>query len=344
MSRKNFHDLLARYLEGKCSAEEKETVEQWYKMLDDESMDFTKAELLSVESRLWTKISDQVQEIPDRAKTTSPVYQFFAGKRSMLSWAAALAGFVIAAGLLFFKFHPKNPDFNLAGKDVSIIHFTNQSNSPKAIYLQDGSYVLVKPGSALTYPKHFNLKKREVYLSGEAYFLVSKNPERPFLVYNNNTITRVVGTSFIIKSDAKTHQTEVSVQTGRVVVTENLKENLIKAVLNKQAEVVLTPNQRAIYNPNYQQFKTTLVASPVPVLKHNGILNNTDFVFNETPVLAVLQALEKTYDIEIIATKEVNEATFTGDIHEMDLYSKLDLICQSVHAVYQISGTKIYIK
>ncbi len=344
MSRKNFHDLLTRYLEGNCNLEEKETVERWYKMLDDETLGFTREELSVVESKLWTKISRQLKEIPDREEPVSSIQHFFTGKRSMLLWAAVLAGFAVAVGLLFFYPKQKTPDFNVAVKDEATVQFVNNSAAPKSINLKDGSYVLLQPGSALTFPKKFARQKREVYLKGEGYFQISKNPVRPFLVYNNNTITRVVGTSFIIKTNDKTHQTEVSVQTGRVIVTENVGENMIKSVLSKNAEVILTPNQKTTYSSVQQRFTTTLVAVPLPVLKHNETLIKTDFVFNETPVATVLKALEKTYAIEIIATKEVNESTFTGDINEVDLYNKLDLICQSVHAIYQISGTKIYIK
>ncbi len=342
MSRKNFHDLLSRYLEGNCNPEEKETVERWYKMLDDETLGFTKEELSMVENKLWTKINDQLSEIPD-PQTSSLKHNFLTDKRSKL-WAAAVSGFTVAVGLLFFYPKQKKPDFNVAVKDEATVQFVNNSAASQSINLKDGSYVLLQPGSALTFPKEFARQKREVYLKGEGYFQISKNPARPFLVYNNNTITRVVGTSFIIKTDDKTHQTEVSVQTGRVIVTENVGENMLKSVLSKNAEVILTPNQKTTYSSVQQRFTTTLVAVPLPVLKHNETLIKTDFVFSETPVATVLKALEKTYAIEIIATKEVNEATFTGDINELNLYNKLDLICQSVHATYQVLGTKIYIK
>lgn len=342
MSRKNFHDLLSKYLEGSCNTEEKETVERWYKMLDDETFGFTREELSVVESRLWRKISGQLKEIPDQEEPVSSTQQFFIGKRSMLSWAAVLAGFAVA--MLFFYPKQKTPDFEVAVKDESTIQFVNNSDKPEPINLKDGSYVLLQPGSTLTFPKEFARKKREVYLKGEGYFQISKNPARPFLVYNNNTITRVVGTSFIIKTDDKTHQTEVSVQTGRVIVTENVGENVIKSVLFKNVEVILTPNEKTTYNSLKQHFTTTLVAVPLPVIKHSETLIKPEFVFNETPVASVLNALEKTYAIEIIATKEVNEATFTGDINEVNLYNKLDLICQSIHATYQVSGTKIYIQ
>ncbi|MGI4750762.1 MAG: FecR family protein [Janthinobacterium lividum] len=342
MSRQNFHDLLTRYLEGNCTAEEKETVEHWYKMLDDETVSLSSKELSFVENRLWTKINFELNEVPDPAKTLA-IRPFYTNKRSILAWAAVLTVF-ITIGLLLFYNQQKTPDFKLTADHKGTVYQINQSTSPQKIYLEDGSFVVLKPGSALTYPKQFEAAKREVYLTGEAYFKISKNPDRPFLVYNNNTITRVVGTSFVIRVDEQTHQTEVSVQTGKVIVTENTKKNLLKTVWNKPAEVILTPNQKAIFSTDNQDFKTTLVALPLPVYKQNNTLSKPEIVFNETPVASVLNALNKTYGIEIIGTKEVNEATFTGDLDEMNLYGQLDLICQSIHATYQISGTKIYIK
>jgi transmembrane sensor len=344
MSRKNFHDLLTRYLEGNCNFEEKETVEHWYKMLDDHSIDLSKDELLAVENKLWNKINNHLQEIPDQSKNTSVKHQFFAGKRSMFLKAAILIGFALITGLLFFYQKQKNPDFNIAAVNPEVVHAVNRSGKLQSIYLKDGSLVVLQSGSALTYPKHFGRLKREVYLSGDGYFEISKNPSRPFLVYNNNTITRVVGTSFTIRTNDQTQQTEVLVKIGRVVVTENVAQNLVKTVLTKSTEVVLTPNQKTTFYADKNSFNTTLAAEPLPVLKHNEHLKQSDFIFNDTPVAAVIKVLEKTYAIKIIATKEVNEATFTGDINESNLYSKLDLICQSVHAAYKIEGTQIIIK
>jgi transmembrane sensor len=344
MSRKNFHGLLTRYLEGNCNLEEKETVEHWYKMLDDYSIDLSKDELLAVENKLWNKINNHLQEIPNQPEITSFNHHFFAGKRSIFSKAAMLIGFALITGLLFFYQKRKNPDFNVAAVNSEVVYAANRSGKPQSIYLKDGSLVVLQPGSALTYPKHFGRLKREVYLSGDGYFEISKNPLRPFLVYNNNTITRVVGTSFTIRTNDRTQQTEVLVKTGRVVVTENVAQNLVKTVLTKTTEVVLTPNQKTTFYADKNSFNTTLAAEPLPVLKHNEHLKQSDFIFNDTPVAAVIKVLEKTYAIKIIATKEVNEATFTGDINESNLYSKLDLICQSVHAAYKIEGTQIIIK
>ncbi len=344
MSRKNFHNLLERYLKGNCTAAEKETVEAWYKMLDEDFANPSKQELQALENRLWTKVSSKLNQNVDPPKANKSIYQLFAGKRSIVLRAAALAILVLSVGFLLFNPKQKKPDFKLALKSSDTIYSVNKTKNTLTIYLEDGSLVKLQPGSALTYPQHFTQQKREVYLSGEGYFLVSKNAKKPFLVYNNNTVTRVVGTSFIIKTNLETQQTEVSVQTGRVVVMENSANNIISKMLHQQSQVVLTPNQKTVYNTVGQQFKTTLVADPIPVLKPEEALKKADFVFTDTPVAAVLKLLEKTYAIKIEAVKEVSESTFTGDINELSLYNKLDLICQAVHASYTIEGTSIYIK
>jgi transmembrane sensor len=62
--------------------------------------------------------------------------------------------------------------------------------------LEDGTTVHLEKGSRLSFPVHFDPKKREVVLSGEAFFEVTENPSKPFYVYANELITRVLGTSF----------------------------------------------------------------------------------------------------------------------------------------------------
>ncbi len=64
--------------------------------------------------------------------------------------------------------------------------------------LADGSIVHLNAGSTIRYPASFD-RKREVYLSGEAFFEVVKNPSRPFLIHLDNGTVKVLGTSFNVK-------------------------------------------------------------------------------------------------------------------------------------------------
>ncbi|MGY0040369.1 FecR family protein [Pedobacter sp. NJ-S-72] len=143
----------------------------------------------------------------------------------------------------------------------------NNSSNPLELKLEDGSVVILQPQSSLSYPEHFSAKIREVSLTGEGYFLISKNPNRPFFVYNKNVITRVVGTSFIIKANPSTDETQVIVKTGKVMVSRNEDQHLhLKHLFHQEKKVVLTPNQKTTYTKDNDDFKTTLVADPIPII------------------------------------------------------------------------------
>jgi transmembrane sensor len=94
----------------------------------------------------------------------------------------------------------------------------NSTDRPLLIMLTDGSSVLLQPKSTLRYPPDFDRNERKVYLSGDAFFEISKNPDQPCVVYANELVTRVVGTSFRIKAFADQKNVEVVVRTGKVNV------------------------------------------------------------------------------------------------------------------------------
>jgi hypothetical protein len=109
--------------------------------------------------------------------------------------------------------------------------------------------------------------------------------------------------------------------------------------------VELTPNLRTIYNTEKKQFLTTLAESPIPLKNNEPEKSKATFIFTEASIKSVLDLLEETYGIEIIVEdKTIHECTFAGDISDISLYSKLDLICQAIGVVYEIKGTKIYVK
>ena len=85
--------------------------------------------------------------------------------------------------------------------------------------MPDGSVITVNKNSTLSYPSEFKGKTREVALNGEAFFKVTPNKEKPFIIHVNDVTVRVVGTSFNIRSEKG--KTEVIVETGIVQVTKN---------------------------------------------------------------------------------------------------------------------------
>ena len=80
-----------------------------------------------------------------------------------------------------------------------LIEVKNNETRPIMITLEDGSKIHLSKNSKISYPTHFEKESRTVFLSGEAFFDIAKNPKKPFFVYSNEIITKVLGTSFTIK-------------------------------------------------------------------------------------------------------------------------------------------------
>lgn len=223
----------------------------------------------------------------------------------------------------------------------------NKSNLPLKLKMEDGTFISLQPGAIIHYPLHFLQDKREVILDGEAFFEVSKNPNRPFFVYNKNIVTHVLGTSFNVKVNSETKQLEVAVRSGRVEVYERI--DLDKSTpSNKRNGVILLPNQKVVYDENARQFIPSLVDKPQPIMIESDGKNklpDANMVFEETPLKTVLPWLEKTYGIEIVVENEsLYKCLFTGDINKQELYTRLDIVCQATGASYDVKGTKILIK
>lgn len=271
--------------------------------------------------------------------------------RRFIGWkwmAAASVLFLVILVPLFLVFNQKSDkDSFVSLIPNNTIVQTNPTAHPKAISLADGSVITLAPHSTIHFPKQFSGDKREVYLEGEAFFQVTKKPKQPFLVYYNDIVTKVLGTSFTINTNSKTGNIEVSVRTGRVQVYENEKLSEDK---RPDVAVIVTPNQKAIYKKESRLFETTLIDEPQAITDESGNRDSAaskypHFVFDQEKLQDVFKQIENSYGIEILVENTaINDCVFTGDVFANDLYAKLNIICLTINASYEINGTRILIK
>lgn len=292
-----------------------------------------------------------IRNIFKAEKNTARILPIESRSNNLWKWTAVAVSVILIALSGYFYFNPLTKSTQetfasfIPGNTISKYNATTE---PEVLTLPDGSKITLQPKSTLHYPNVFSGGNREVYLEGEAFFQITKNPQQPFLVYYNNIITKVLGTSFIINTNPKTGNVEVVVKTGRVQVSEN--EKLVKGdQLNNS--VIVTPNQKAIYKTNTRLFETTLVDKPEPVTNDdsNGIAtthnHKATFVYEQEKLANVFRQLEKTYAIEIVPENaNLDNCVFTGDVSGQDLYTKLKIICLTTNSSYEINGTKILIK
>lgn len=338
MNRQTFHHILKNYIEGKSSEAERRLIDQWYELLDNENFaGYEESKLLAMEERLWARI--QLATAGNEESQPPAVV-----KRLFPKWMAAAAVIlVVGLGLVLLLSQQKSDNTVASLTEKGLTETVNNTAKPLLVKLEDGTTVTLAGASKLSYPGSFSADRREVYLEGEAFFEVSKNPDRPFFVFYQNLVTQVLGTSFTVKTNQGTGGTEVAVRTGTVSVYERRQRGGDAA--QKTNGVILTPNQKVIYYPQNQHFVTMLVDDPKPVAAEKKPTATPAFNYDETPLATVLADLEMAYNIRfVVENNAIYRCPFTGDILAQDLYSKLQLICQSVEADYEVQGTQILIK
>jgi transmembrane sensor len=218
----------------------------------------------------------------------------------------------------------------------------NLTNKPRLIVLEDGSSIVLQPHSKITFPAHFDGTRREVFLSGEAFFEVSKNPDKPFYVYASTLATKVLGTSFKISAFENAKDIKVVVKTGRVSVFPITEEAVSdQHAENKLGGMILTPNQQITFALKELRLTRSLVKDPklleLPIQRQS-------FVFKATPIDEVFAAMEKSYGVKIVFDSEIMKNCYlTASLSDEPLFEKVDLICKTIGAQYEQMDASIIV-
>ena len=201
-------------------------------------------------------------------------------------------------------------------------------NIPKGgeylVTLEDGTTVHLNSDSYLRYPTKFNGNRRQVFLSGEAYFDVAKNPEKPFIVQTENISIKVYGTVFNVNTrDARKVQT---------VLVEGSVGIWTKA--NKK-EYRLSPSQIATYNVEEQKIEIQEVDTRFYTAWQEGL-----FLFNNVTLEHALEELARWYDIDIFySNKSLKEQRVSCYMQRFeDITLILNAISQITDARFDLNG------
>lgn len=156
----------------------------------------------------WKRLHTRLEQdglLEEKEVARQPIF-----RHAALKWAASLA--ILATATLFII-----NGVNISRPEMLSLN-NNDENSTFVSTLEDGSVVYLAKNSTLSYPKHFKKRMREVFLTGDAFFEISKNPAAPFIIETGLMKIEVLGTSFNVKSSGGAHPS-LSVNTGVVKVT-----------------------------------------------------------------------------------------------------------------------------
>jgi hypothetical protein len=315
------------------------------------------------ESRLWllaTKVTEN--NLPSSIVQTALLATWnkietseTSGKKKIKLWdnkwlrsvAAVLVFGLLASSAYSHLFITSNPShiYNklIYDNDEGLVEQTNNSNKPQIITLSDGSSVLLQPKSKLSYPKIFAGNERRVYLSGEGFFEISKNPKKPFLVFANEIITKVVGTSFRISAYSNEPNVEVLVRTGKVKV----QSNQMALSSNKDEEITLLPNEALRFTRKSSTFdKITDITKDESLIHSVRTIEQLSFDFTDIPVSQIFKTIEQAYSVNIeFPEDKLKDCHLTSSLNDQPLPQKLKIICKALgnNTSYEMNGNQIII-
>lgn len=256
-----------------------------------------------------------------------------------LRWSAAA---VLVIGLGFW-WSRAGREAGLSGNGVARIGKSaneewvlreNLSQAIMLVNLPDGSSVLLSKGSSIRFGKEMNQPERDVFLDGEGFFEVVKNPAKPFLVHTDKLTTRVLGTSFRVTSFPGQERAEVAVKTGKVAVTADGG--------NAAEPLMLYPNQRVSLIRKNDKFISS-VTGPAHIETSTPI-ETEPFDFRFTPVSEAFKTLETHYAVKILFDEEkMSHCTVTASLKDEPFLEKVRLICLATEASFAVDGDEITI-
>jgi transmembrane sensor len=212
----------------------------------------------------------------------------------------------------------------------SLLEASDPGPGQKLFHLDEGSTVTLSPGAVLRYAGHpAPGAPIDVYLSGEALFNVAPHANRPFRVYTQELVTKVLGTRFRINAPHTGGEFRVTVLSGKVSVSPRAGDTA-----TNQDGVVLTPNEELVYGRVHQAFRKMLVDTPVVV---DTAVARPGFVYDNRPVIEVLEELHNAFGIDIVYDAEtLKNCRISADLSDESIYRKLDLICKALDAKYEV--------
>lgn len=345
MKKKLSSEILEKYFNGECNEDEMAEIFAWYKSFDSDQDDVSN---LPAEERevfkmlMWNDIRNNIREaendnVVQLGRVRSSRF------RSVVYWLSSCAAVLLILFFVKYKISPGNP---LPENSEKVV-VTNATNTIQKITLSDGSKVWISPKSTLTYLKVLSKQKREVFLSGEAFFEVTKDHKRTFSIYSGKVITKVWGTSFRVRSYAEDSTTEVDVITGKVSVSITGQEGK-KAGSNtaNQADdlnqgVMLLPNQGAVYDKKLDHLKKNTEVKDVSI----NMWKKASLSFNNTQLRDVFKVLNKNFNVNISSKDEkINSDYLKADFNNENLPAIMEILKRTLDVNYSVHGNEFVLE
>lgn len=301
--KENIEDLLFSYCEGKLNDDERKYVEEWISA-SKENEELAK----TVHELYWAADTLSVMDKVDADKALKKVNGKLVRRKfkTVFLWAERAAAIMFIPLLSAYLFQIKNSDV----AEARMMEIRTNPGMTTAFVLPDGTNVSLNSGSVLRYPEFFSGDKREVELIGEAFFDVTKDPNKRFVVKTTgDERVEVLGTSFNMEAFP-----------GDSILSTTLLEGKVRFV-SDAGSVQMNPGEKLVYNNKTSKAKLTKTNGEAETAWKYGKV-----IFYNTPFNEVLRMLSKRFNVDFVVKNEkYRKDSFTGTFSTQRLEQVLDV-------------------
>jgi transmembrane sensor len=362
MQKKPIEELLDSYIRLQLNREQQKELGDRLNQARDEDLENASAWL----SGLWDKTAmerpdsdskEAFSELRTKLSLKNDDHRFYhfssalspaagTGIRTLIRYAAV---FLIAFGLAWLIFKPEKSTLTPRSAGVNVVTVPNGSRG--SLTLEDGSRIWLNCGSRLSYADFSGAEIREVFLEGEAFFDVTRDRKKPFVVTTSDLKLRVLGTRFNVKSYPSEKITETILVSGRVQIEEINPASPVKKF------IILQPNQKATFYSTTgklamdEESKGVKTNLKIPVKQEVIESVNPDLytswkdeklIFSNERLESLVVKMERWYNVNItLKDTLLNNYRYTGQFEKENIEQALQALKLATPLEFRIDKNNI---
>ncbi len=312
--------LVGKYLAGKESEKERAQLKDWLKE------DLRHQKLFNTMKK-QASIADAMEEFS--AYDNESAWKRYTDKITALSLRKALFRWKVAA-IFFFLVgctgmlaYLTSEWTHFLQRNESYTTVTTNNGQNSKIILPDSSVVWINSGSTLSYNTNFAAKNRNIRLSGQAFFKVSRNEKMPLIVTSNDLQVKVLGTEFDVSAYPEDQNINVVLESGSVKLLHTK---------DKSFDYTLIPGEKAEFNVERRSLSVSKVNNYNYTSWKDRIL-----IFQDASMREVINKMERWYNIQIeVENENIYKLIFNATIVNESMKDIFDLIKFTCAVNYKI--------
>lgn len=327
-------ELLIKYLNNQCSEPELNEVLNWFKTeaLSNEGNKLSleiwhtlpESNTLN-EDEDFIAIFEKIQERIDNNKSEEKKGKLIP---LIFNWTVRVAAILLLPALTFLFYIVSENNIkseryaNLASDTLEV---AAPLGSKTTVMLSDGSEVQLNHGSKIKYPHFFSGNSRDVILSGEGFFKIAHNPQKPFIVKAKSVNVKAVGTIFNVSAYPGNDIIETTLVSGKVILEQVKKDGQIRNIGS------MKPGLHVSYDMQSGSVKSNEGSIEEYIAWTEGKL-----IFNDTPIVDVIGKLGVKFNVDFEVKDNIKNYRYTVTFSDDPLFQILDLMAIATPITYKI--------